>query len=64
MDKQANSSARPSEKRRLFFLLDFAVSFYAEVIAHPFKSGAFYFMAGFIPALFVGWILYPMVLYS
>jgi hypothetical protein len=64
MENQANSSERPSKERRLFFLLDFAVSFYAEVISHPLKSGAFYFVAGFMPALFVGWILYPMVLYS
>jgi len=64
MEKQAQASGRPAKDRKLFFLLDFLVSFYAEVISHPFKSGAFYFMAGFIPALFVGWILFPMALYS
>ena len=64
MENHANSTERPKKERRLFFLLDFLVSFYAEVISHPLKTGAFYFMAGFVPALFVGWILYPMVLYS
>jgi hypothetical protein len=64
MESQAHPPVRPSKNRGLFFLVDFAVSFYAEVIAHPFKSGAFYFVAGLIPALFVGWILFPMVLYS
>ena len=54
----------PSKNRRLFFLWDFLVSFYADVITYPLRSGLVYFMAGLIPALIVGWILFPWVLYS
>ena len=64
MENQAPPPERPSRDRKLFFLLDFLVSFYAEVISYPFRSGLIYFLAGLIPALFVGWIIYPMVLYS
>ena len=64
MENQANPSERPAKRPSLFFILDFFVSFYAEIISHPLRSGAVYFAAGLLPALFVGWIIYPMALYS
>ena len=64
MPNQATPSERSSKNRRLFFLWDFLVSFYAEVITYPLRSGLAYFMAGLVPALIVGWILFPWVLYS
>ena len=54
----------PSKNRRLFFLWDFLVSFYADVITYPLRSGLVYFLAGLIPALIIGWVLFPLVLYS
>jgi hypothetical protein len=46
------------------YFIHHILSYYAELISHPFKSGLVYFVAGLIPALFIGWILFPVVLYS
>ena len=64
MPNKTTPSKQSSKNRRLFFLWDFLVSFYAEVITYPLKSGLAYFLAGLVPALIVGWILFPLVLYS
>ncbi len=40
------------------------LSSFSEMISHPLKSGLIYFIAGLIPAAIVGWILFPMALYS
>jgi hypothetical protein len=34
------------------------------VITYPLKSGLAYFLAGLVPALIVGWLLFPLLLYS
>jgi hypothetical protein len=64
MPNQTSPSKQSSKNRRLFFLWDFLISFYAEVITYPLRSGLAYFLAGLVPALIVGWILFPWVLYS
>ena len=45
-------------------LLNRLTAYYAELVSQPFRSGLVYFLAGLIPALFIGWILFPMALYS
>jgi len=67
MENQARSSEKSSVKAMrawITSLIHLIVSYYAELISQPFKSGLVYFLAGLIPALFVGWILFPMALYS
>jgi hypothetical protein len=53
-------------EKRVFLsnLIDLVLSFYADLIEHPFRSGLAYFLAGLVPALVVGWLLFPMALYS
>lgn len=48
----------------IFTLLHMVLSYYSELISHPFRSGLVYFIAGLIPSLIIGWILFPMALYS
>ena len=64
MPNQTTPSKQSSKNRRLFFLWDFLVSFYAEVITYPLRSGLAYFLAGLVPSLILGWILFPLALYS
>jgi len=53
------------EKRAcLSKMLDLVLSFYADLVEHPFGSGLVYFLAGLVPALVVGWLLFPVALYS
>ena len=63
MDKQAHSSGK-SPKEWISSLIDVILSYYAHIISNPFRSGLAYFAAGLLPALVIGWIIYPMVLYS
>jgi len=64
MENEARSSEKPPKEGWIASLINLIVSYYAELISQPFKSGLIYFLAGLIPALFVGWILFPMALYS
>jgi hypothetical protein len=45
-------------------LVHMVLSYYSELISHPFRSGLVYIIAGLIPSLIIGWILFPMALYS
>ena len=45
-------------------LINLFLSYYSELISSPFRSGLVYFIAGLVPALIIGWIIFPMVLYS
>ena len=64
MENEARSSEKPPKGGWITSLINLIVSYYAELISQPFKSGLIYLLAGLIPALFVGWILFPMALYS
>jgi len=64
MENHASSSGKSSKGEWISSLIHFVLSYYAELISRPFRSGLIYFLAGFIPALIVGWIVYPMALYS
>ncbi len=61
---QPHSSEKSPMRGWVSSLIDLILSYYAYLISQPFKSGLFYFLAGLIPALFVGWILFPLALYS
>lgn len=63
MENQPNSSDK-SNGRWIYSLIEHIVSYYSYLISNPFKSGLIYFFAGLIPSLFIGWILFPMALYS
>ena len=64
MENQANSSDQHSREGLISSLIDLIISYYSKLISQPLQSGLIYFLAGLIPALLVGWILYPMALYS
>lgn len=64
MENQTNSSEKPEKGGGLLFFIDFLVAFYSDLVSNPLRSGLVYFVAGLVPALFAGWILFPMVLYS
>lgn len=64
MENHDRSSDQRSVSEWIASLIDVVLSYYANLISHPFKSGLAYFLAGLLPALFVGWILFPVALYS
>ncbi|MGD8229539.1 MAG: cytochrome c3 family protein [Desulfobacteraceae bacterium] len=64
MEDQAPSSEKSPKGGWISSLIDLVLSYYAELISQPFRSGLAWFLAGLIPAMFVGWILFPMALYS
>jgi hypothetical protein len=45
-------------------LIGLILSYYARLVSNPIQSGLAYFAAGLIPALFIGWVLFPFALYS
>ncbi|MBN2124582.1 MAG: cytochrome c3 family protein [Deltaproteobacteria bacterium] len=64
MENRANPSDKPSIGGWITSLLGLVASYYSELISHPLRSGLVYFLGGLVPALIVGWILFPMALYS
>jgi len=64
MENQGFSSIRVKLCEAVTVLLERLTTYYAELISRPFQSGLIYFLAGLVPALIVGWILFPMALYS
>jgi len=64
MENHDRSSDHRSLSEWITSLIDVVLSYYANLISHPFQSGLVYFFAGLVPALFVGWILFPVALYS
>ncbi len=63
MENQPNSSDN-ANGRWIYSLPGLIVSYYSYLISNPFRSGLIYFFAGLIPSLFIGWILFPIALYS
>lgn len=64
MEHQRKSSEKASIKALVVDIIHLVISYISELIEQPFKNGLVYFLAGLIPALFVGWILFPVILYS
>jgi hypothetical protein len=65
MANQVNSSGNSSKRGLLSYLLGFIKRESESTFLPPFTlEGWIFFLGGLIPALIVGWLLYPMVLYS
>ena len=64
MENKAHSSENAGKDFTLAALLDRLQSYVAELVSKPFQSGLVYFLAGLLPTLIIGWILFPMALYS
>lgn len=64
MENSTNTSAKPPKNGKGPLLWNFFVSFCSFMIARLFHSVSICFFAGLILALFVGWFIFPMVLYS
>ena len=64
MNNKKAPSEIPSKGGWIFTLVHIVLSYYSELISHPLRSGLVYFIAGLIPCLIIGWILFPMALYS
>ncbi len=64
MENQSHSSEGSSKGGWISAFIDLVLSFYADLISRPFGSGLVYFLAGFMPALIVGWLIFPLALYS
>jgi len=64
MENQERSPDKASKTGWILSLIYTILSYYSELVSNPIRSGLVYFGAGLIFALFVGWVLFPMVLYS
>jgi menaquinone reductase, multiheme cytochrome c subunit len=64
MENQERSSGESPKDGWISSLIHTVLSYYSKLVSDPIHSGLVYFIAGLIPALFVGWVLFPIVLYS
>ncbi len=64
MKNNEHSSGNSSGDGWILSLIHSILSYYSNLISNPFKSGLAYFIGGLLPALIIGWIVFPMVLYS
>ena len=64
MENQEHSSEKSSNGGWISSLIGLILSYYSEMISNPIRSGLVYFGAGLIVALFIGWVLFPIALYS
>ena len=64
MKNKERSSEKPQKSEWLLSLIHTVLSYYSKLISNPIHSGLVYFVAGLIPALFIGWVLFPIALYS
>ena len=65
MENQENSSNKTSQGGFISYLIGFIRRESESTFIPPFKlDGWIFFLAGLIPSLILGWIIFPMVLYS
>jgi hypothetical protein len=64
MEEQRNSSDGPTKDEESLSLIQVFISYLSGLVFNPVRSGLVYFAVGLILALFIGWILFPIVLYS
>ena len=64
MEHQEHSSEKPPKGGWVTSIIDTVLSYYAYLVSQPFRSGLVYFLAGLIPSLVIGWIIFPVLLYS
>ena len=64
MKNQGHSSGNSSGDGWIPSLINSVLSYYSGLISNPFKNGLAYFLAGLVLALAIGWLVFPMALYS
>ena len=64
MENQTHSSEKSPKGGWISALIELVLSYYAYIVSQPFRSGLAWFLGGLVPALFVGWVLFPIALYS
>ena len=64
MENQEHSHGRSSKSEWISSLVHLILSYYSELISNPFRTGLVHFVVPFVGVLFVGWILFPIALYS
>ncbi len=64
MENKDHSSENPTIGSLFSALPDHLSSYVSELVSKPFQSGLVYFLAGLLPSLLIGWILFPIALYS
>ncbi len=64
MKNKEHSSGNSSGNGWIQSLINSVLSYYDDLISNPFKNGLVYFCAGLILALIVGWLVFPVALYS
>lgn len=65
MENQDHSPEKSTEKgTSVKHFINILTSYLRNLVSNPLRSGLAYFGVGMIAALLVGWVLYPIVLYS
>jgi len=64
LENQGGASGNAAKGGWISTLADLVLSYYANLVSRPLQSGLFWFLGGLVPALAVGWILFPLALYS
>jgi hypothetical protein len=64
MENKDHASENPEQGLSIPAFLDRLYAYISDLISKPLQSGLAYFLVGLLPALFIGWILFPMALYS
>ena len=64
MENQEHSSGKSPKGEWISSFVHLILSYYSELISNPFRTGLVHFAVAFVGVLFVGWIIFPMVLYS
>jgi hypothetical protein len=64
MEDQRHPSDKASKGERVLSLIHMILSYNSELVSNPIRSGLVYFIGGLAAALLIGWVLFPIVLYS
>jgi hypothetical protein len=64
MENQGHSTGKSAGKGWLLSLIYTIKHFITALVSCPFKNGIAYFVAGIIPAMIIGWFVFPALLYS
>ncbi|MGD9157626.1 MAG: cytochrome c3 family protein [Desulfobacteraceae bacterium] len=64
MKNNEHSSGYSSGDGWILSLIHKVLSYYSGLISKPFESGLAYFVSGLVFMLIIGWLIFPMVLYS
>ena len=64
MENQTTPPKKKTIGERISPLIHLILSYYAELISNPIRTGLVYFIAGAVPSLIIGWLIFPLALYS